>query len=118
MRLPYFTPPTPPSAPLSAPDAALIARIEARRGPGGLLPLDRALLLSPPIASGWNALLGAVRTGTSLAPLDRELAICRVACLNGAAFEWAHHAPLLRDCLLYTSPSPRDRTRSRMPSSA
>ena len=26
--------------------------------------------------------------------------------------------PLLRGCLLYTSPSPRDRTRSRMPSSA
>ena len=25
---------------------------------------------------------------------------------------------LLHDCLLYTSPSPRDRTRSRMPSSA
>ena len=25
---------------------------------------------------------------------------------------------LLKDCLLYTSPSPRDRTRSRMPSSA
>ena len=27
-------------------------------------------------------------------------------------------APYYRDCLLYTSPSPRDRTRSRMPSSA
>ena len=27
-------------------------------------------------------------------------------------------ALLSRDCLLYTSPSPRDRTRSRMPSSA
>ena len=26
--------------------------------------------------------------------------------------------PLLRDCLLYTSPSPRDRQKSRMPSSA
>ena len=26
--------------------------------------------------------------------------------------------PLLEGCLLYTSPSPRDRTRSRMPSSA
>ena len=26
--------------------------------------------------------------------------------------------PILRRCLLYTSPSPRDRTRSRMPSSA
>ena len=25
---------------------------------------------------------------------------------------------LFKDCLLYTSPSPRDRTRSRMPSSA
>ena len=25
---------------------------------------------------------------------------------------------LMLDCLLYTSPSPRDRTRSRMPSSA
>ena len=27
-------------------------------------------------------------------------------------------AKRLKDCLLYTSPSPRDRTRSRMPSSA
>ena len=27
-------------------------------------------------------------------------------------------ADLVKDCLLYTSPSPRDRTRSRMPSSA
>ena len=27
-------------------------------------------------------------------------------------------SPILADCLLYTSPSPRDRTRSRMPSSA
>ena len=29
-----------------------------------------------------------------------------------------HGVFLVRDCLLYTSPSPRDRTRSRMPSSA
>ena len=28
------------------------------------------------------------------------------------------HFPTLRNCLFYTSPSPRDRTRSRMPSSA
>ena len=27
-------------------------------------------------------------------------------------------AQVVKDCLLYTSPSPRDRTRSRMPSSA
>ena len=30
----------------------------------------------------------------------------------------SHNGALLWDCLLYTSPSPRDRTRSRMPSSA
>ena len=29
-----------------------------------------------------------------------------------------HEAPALRDCLLYTSPSPRDKRQSRMPSSA
>ena len=33
-----------------------------------------------------------------------------------------NHCPyvkaIIKDCLLYTSPSPRDRTRSRMPSSA
>eukprot|EP00656_Telonema_subtile_P010934 TRINITY_DN1533_c0_g1_i4.p2 TRINITY_DN1533_c0_g1~~TRINITY_DN1533_c0_g1_i4.p2 ORF type:complete len:102 (-),score=20.21 TRINITY_DN1533_c0_g1_i4:147-452(-) len=37
-------------------------------------------------------------------------------------FDDIGHGPearaLLKDCLLYTSPSPRDRTRSRMPSSA
>ena len=32
---------------------------------------------------------------------------------------WTEHVPLvLNACLLYTSPSPRDRTSSRMPSSA
>ena len=31
---------------------------------------------------------------------------------------WATHRLVRSDCLLYTSPSPRDRTRSRMPSSA
>ena len=32
--------------------------------------------------------------------------------------EWVWNNGILKDCLLYTSPSPRDRTRSRMPSSA
>ena len=31
---------------------------------------------------------------------------------------WTHVTPEFQTCLLYTSPSPRDRTRSRMPSSA
>ena len=38
---------------------------------------------------------------------------------NGRAFQCqTRKAPLLRICLLYTSPSPRDRQKSRMPSSA
>ena len=38
----------------------------------------------------------------------------RVAGLNGMGSSRKR----VEDCLLYTSPSPRDRTRSRMPSSA
>ena len=33
-------------------------------------------------------------------------------------FGESHKAPSLNSCLLYTSPSPRDRQKSRMPSSA
>ena len=35
-----------------------------------------------------------------------------------AAFQRGEHSPLIEDCLLYTSPSPRDLSTSRMPSSA
>ena len=34
------------------------------------------------------------------------------------ADEWLDHLTSTRNCLLYTSPSPRDRQKSRMPSSA
>jgi alkylhydroperoxidase family enzyme len=40
--------------------------------------------------------LGAVRTKTTISL--RETAICRVAVLNKAWYEWGHHAPLLEDC--------------------
>ena len=33
-------------------------------------------------------------------------------------YEQINNVSMFNDCLLYTSPSPRDRTRSRMPSSA
>ena len=36
----------------------------------------------------------------------------------GAMISYAHEEIYISSCLLYTSPSPRDRTRSRMPSSA
>ena len=37
---------------------------------------------------------------------------------SGTGFLSEKTAKIFPDCLLYTSPSPRDRTRSRMPSSA
>jgi alkylhydroperoxidase family enzyme len=72
----------------------IVDAVRKRRG-GTLLSLDRLLLHSPPLAAGWNAYLGAVRTQLSLAAKPRELAICAVAAFNGAEFEFAHHAPLL-----------------------
>ena len=75
--------------------AELVAAIRARRG-GRLLNLDRMLLHSPALAAGWNAYLRAVRNELSLDPLLRELAMCAVASLNGAEYEFIHHAPEFR----------------------
>ena len=71
----------------------IVDAIRARRG-GTLIALDRMLLHSPPVAMGWNHLLGAVRRDMTLSPRLRELAMCVVAVLNGAEYEWTHHAPL------------------------
>lgn len=43
-----------------------------------------------------NSFLGAIRTRTSLPASIREIAICRVAVLNAAWYEWMQHAPILR----------------------
>jgi alkylhydroperoxidase family enzyme len=93
MRLPYV--PNPPPTTTEA-EAAIISRIQARRAPRPLQALDLTLLHSPPVADGWNSFLGAIRTQTSLSDDVREIAICRVAVLNGALYEWEHHAPLAR----------------------
>ena len=62
---------------------------------------------------GVEKLLTEVKSSKASGP---DVIPCRVL------KETAHEiAPILADiltCLLYTSPSPRDRTRSRMPSSA
>ncbi|MEP7069364.1 MAG: carboxymuconolactone decarboxylase family protein, partial [Usitatibacter sp.] len=70
----------------------LVDSIKARRK-GKLINLDRMLLHSPPFAQGWNALLGAVRRSLEISPRVRELAICAVARLNDAPYEWYQHAP-------------------------
>ncbi|SDN56303.1 carboxymuconolactone decarboxylase family protein [Geodermatophilus sp. DSM 45219] len=80
--------------PDAEPTGEVVDRVRARRG-GTLTPLDRMLLHSEPLADGWNTLLGAVRSRFELAADLRELAICRVAVLNDADYEWRAHAPLL-----------------------
>ena len=85
-RLPLLT-----DAQVAPPD--LVDSIRARRG-GGLLDLDRLLLHSPAFATGWGELMGRVRGALDVPPLLRELAMCGVAALTGAAFEMFHHAPL------------------------
>jgi alkylhydroperoxidase family enzyme len=92
MRLNYV--PNPPEN-LTPSEEEIVQRVLARRGERGLIPLDRTLLHSPPVADGWNSLLGAIRTKTSLPTDLREIAICRVALINEAWYEWTHHAPLL-----------------------
>jgi AhpD family alkylhydroperoxidase len=76
-------------------DAELLRSIRQRRG-GELLNLDRMLLHSAPLARGWNALMGAIRTQTVLDGALRELVILRVAVLNRAPYEFAQHAPVGR----------------------
>ncbi len=71
---------------------AIVDAIRARRG-GRLLNLDRMLLNSPALARGWNAFLGDVRNNLELRARLRELAMCQVALLNGADYEFHHHAP-------------------------
>ena len=87
-----------PYVPYVAADLAepkeIVDAVRARRG-GHLTHLDRMLLHSPPLASGWNALLGAVRGKLSLEARMREIVICAVASLNGAEYEFHHHAPEL-----------------------
>lgn len=71
---------------------AIVDAIRTRRG-GTLLNLDRMLLHSPAFARGWNAFLGEVRNNLELPARLRELAMCQVALLNGADYEFHHHAP-------------------------
>ncbi len=71
----------------------LVASIRKRRG-GELTDLDRLLLHSPAFATGWGELMGRVRGALDMPPLLRELAMCGVAVLTGAEFEFYHHAPI------------------------
>ncbi len=84
-----------PRIPEAADDGPTADLLRVRRG-GQLSVLDRLLLHSPPVAEGWNALLGALRGATTLSADLRELVVLRVAVLNDAAVEWVSHEPIAR----------------------
>ncbi len=86
MRIPEW------SSELKAQPAELVNAILKRRG-GQLINLDKALLWSEPLARGWNGYLKAVRSELPTSRKLRELAICTVALLTGAHYEYHHHAP-------------------------
>lgn len=84
-RLPY-------SDPTRAEAQPIAKRIIAERG--SLLHLYQMLLHSVPLTEGWLAFLTAVRQRLSLPGALRELAIMRVAIINGAQYEADQHAPI------------------------
>ena len=69
-----------------------------------------------------NLITNLLATGDPLADVQREaeesLAFAEKARFGFAIDRIAPQLAFIRTCLLYTSPSPRDRQRSRMPSSA
>ncbi|MCS5780979.1 carboxymuconolactone decarboxylase family protein [Klebsiella pneumoniae subsp. pneumoniae] len=73
--------------------ADLLRAMQARRPNGELIGIDRVLLKSVPLATGWNELLSRVRADFSLELIYLELIMLRVAVLNGAQFEWRVHYP-------------------------
>jgi alkylhydroperoxidase family enzyme len=85
-RIPYKT-----DAEVGPPE--LVAAIRQRRG-GRLGALDRLLLYSPPFATGWNEMMGRVRSALEVPMPLRELAMCAVAVLNRAEYELHHHGPI------------------------
>jgi alkylhydroperoxidase family enzyme len=86
-RIPYINPDTAPAE--LQPTIELIKR---ERG-GRVSNLFSLLLNSPPIAEGWIHMGSAVRFRGTLDGAIREMAICRVALMNGADYEFQAHAP-------------------------
>ncbi|GAA4326194.1 carboxymuconolactone decarboxylase family protein [Pigmentiphaga soli] len=81
-----------PVVPGTRPELAqLESQIQAARGRISLL--YQVLLNSPPVASGWEQMMSAIRNHNSLSPKLRELLILRVAVLNHARYEFDAHVP-------------------------
>ena len=85
IRVPLVEPGTRPEL------AEIEKSILAQRG--RISDLYRVLLNSGPLASGWEAMLTAVRNKSSVPADLRELMILRVAVVNRAPYEFDAHVP-------------------------
>jgi alkylhydroperoxidase family enzyme len=72
--------------------AQSIAKIKGARG-GRLINIYRLMLHSPALANAWFDLNQAVRYGTEIDGQSRELAVIRVAILNGVEYVQRAHGP-------------------------
>ena len=72
--------------------AGTIAKIKGARG-GRLINIYRWMLHSPALANAWFDLNQAVRYGTVLDGQSREIAVIRVAILNGVEYVQRAHGP-------------------------
>jgi 4-carboxymuconolactone decarboxylase len=72
--------------------AESIAKIKGARG-GRLINIYRLMLHSPALANSWFELNQAVRYGTEIDGQCRELAVIRVAILNGVEYVQQAHGP-------------------------
>jgi alkylhydroperoxidase family enzyme len=77
---------------IDTPEAQHVAEEVKRVRGGRLLNLYRMQLYNPEITAGWLQLGTAIRFRSSLDGATRELAICMVARLTGADYEWRGHS--------------------------
>ena len=92
---------------IDVPDAPELRAVALSAGAPGYIAGDGVVLRSQDDARTWAPLAIAAHDWTAVSTTA-----------TGATVLLASAAGELYRCLLYTSPSPRDRTRSRMPSSA
>ena len=72
--------------------ADTIGKIKGARG-GRLINIYRLMLHSPALANAWFDLNQAVRYGTKIDGMCREIAVIRVAILNGVEYVQQAHGP-------------------------
>jgi len=72
--------------------AEIIGKIKGARG-GRLINIYRLMLHSPALANAWFDLNQAVRYGTEIDGMSREIAVIRVAILNDVEYVQQAHGP-------------------------